>query len=65
VQTGARYYDDGLSITPAGLRAKVGATQLPLGLFLTTFLDAGFSLEHFEEPGDREYPYQLALRWRR
>jgi SAM-dependent methyltransferase len=58
-------YDDGPSITPDGLRAKVGATHLPLGLFLTAFIDTGFLLERFEEPSDREYPYQLALRWRR
>jgi SAM-dependent methyltransferase len=58
-------YDDGPSITPDGLRARVGATHLPLGLFLLAFLEAGLTLERFEEPGDREYPYQLALRWRR
>jgi SAM-dependent methyltransferase len=58
-------YDDGPSITPEGVRARVGATHLPLGLYLSTFLDVGLSLEHIEEPGEREYPYQLALRWRR
>jgi SAM-dependent methyltransferase len=58
-------YDDGPSITPDGLRARVGATHLPLGLFLSAFLEPGLTLERFEEPGDREYPYQLALRWRR
>ena len=39
--------------------------HLPLGLFLQTFVDAGFRLERIEEPGDRAYPYVLALRWRR
>jgi SAM-dependent methyltransferase len=58
-------YTDGPGVNPDGLRARVGATHLPLGAFLAAFLDAGFALEHVEEPGDREYPYQLALRWRR
>ena len=48
-----------------GLRAKVGATHLPLGLFVQTFLDAGFALERFEEPEGREYPHVVALRARR
>jgi ubiquinone/menaquinone biosynthesis C-methylase UbiE len=48
-----------------GLRAKVGATHLPLGLFLHTFLDAGFVLEQFEEPEGREYPHIVALRARK
>jgi SAM-dependent methyltransferase len=50
---------------PEGLRARVGATHLPLGLFLQSFLDAGFTIDQFEEPGDREYPYTVALRCRR
>jgi hypothetical protein len=61
-------YEDAAGISPKGLRAKVGATHLPLGLLLKAFLDAGFALEHLEEPGDREYPHLLALRlrnWRR
>jgi ubiquinone/menaquinone biosynthesis C-methylase UbiE len=48
-----------------GLRGKVGATHLPLGLFVQRFLDAGFVLEQFEEPEGREYPHILALRARR
>lgn len=58
-------YTDAPGISPAGLRAKVGATHLPLGLFLQTFLDVGFRLEWFEEPEVREYPYLVALRCRR
>lgn len=58
-------YTDAPGISPEGLRAKVGATHVPLGVFLQSFLDAGFALERFEEPGDREYPYSVALRWRR
>jgi hypothetical protein len=38
---------------------------LPLAEFLESFLDAGFQLEHIEEPGTRDYPTALALRWRR
>jgi ubiquinone/menaquinone biosynthesis C-methylase UbiE len=48
-----------------GIRAKVGAWHLPLGVFLHTFLDAGLTLEHFEEPEGRDYPYIVALRARR
>jgi SAM-dependent methyltransferase len=58
-------YSEAPGISPHGLRARVGATHTPLGIFVHTFLDAGLVLERFEEPGDREYPYALALRWRR
>jgi SAM-dependent methyltransferase len=57
-------YDDGPAINPAGLRARVGATHLPLGLFLQSFLDAGFDIHAFEELGQREYPYSVALQTR-
>jgi SAM-dependent methyltransferase len=49
----------------SGLRIKVGATHLPLGLFLQTFLDTGLRLERAEEPERQEYPFLIALRWRR
>jgi SAM-dependent methyltransferase len=49
----------------SGVRIRVGATHLPLGRFLQAFLDAGFPLEQIEEPEEREYPFSLALRWRR
>jgi SAM-dependent methyltransferase len=55
-------YDGGPAIGPDGLRAKVGATHLPLGLFVQAFLDADFQVEAFEELGEREYPYVVALR---
>lgn len=58
-------YDGGPAIGPDGLRARVGATHLPLGLFIQTFLDAGFEIEGFEELGAREYPYSVALGCRR
>ena len=49
----------------AGVRIRVGASHLPLGLFLQTFLDAGLRLELVEEPAEREYSFGLAFRWRR
>jgi SAM-dependent methyltransferase len=49
----------------SGVRIRVGATHLPLGLFLQTFVDAGLSLERIEEPEEREYPFGIGLRWRR
>jgi SAM-dependent methyltransferase len=58
-------YDGGPAIGPEGLRARVGAVHLPLGLFLQAFLQAGFSIEHFEELSNREYPYVVALGCRR
>jgi ubiquinone/menaquinone biosynthesis C-methylase UbiE len=45
-----------------GLRAKVGARHLPLGVFVQAFLDAGFVIERFEEPAGRDYPHIVALR---
>jgi len=58
-------YDEGPAISPQGLRAKVGATHLPLGDFVQSFLAAGFMLERFDELKTREYPYVIALRCRR
>jgi SAM-dependent methyltransferase len=49
----------------SGVRIRVGASHLPLGLFLQTFLDAGLRLERVEEPPEREYSFGLAFRWRR
>jgi ubiquinone/menaquinone biosynthesis C-methylase UbiE len=49
----------------SGVRMRVGATHLPLGLFLQTFLDAGLRLESIEEPEQREYPFILGMRWQR
>jgi SAM-dependent methyltransferase len=48
-----------------GLRAKVGAAHLPLGLFLRAVIEAPMVLERFEEPEGRDYPYVVALRARR
>jgi SAM-dependent methyltransferase len=58
-------YTDAPGISPHGLRAKVGAVHLPLGLFVQSFLDSGFAVERFEELRDeRPYPYTVALRCR-
>lgn len=56
-------YDDGPALGPDGLRARVGATHLPLDLFIHAFLEAGFRIERFEELGlpEQEYPFSLAL----
>jgi SAM-dependent methyltransferase len=58
-------YDRGPAVGPDGLRAKVGATHLPLGLFIHAFLDAGFQIERFEELGAFEYAHAVALGCRR
>jgi len=58
-------YSEAPGISPDGIRARMGATHLPLGPFLQAFLEAGFTLERLEEPGEREYPYILGLRCRR
>jgi SAM-dependent methyltransferase len=59
-------YDEAPGISrSSGLRIRVGASHLPLGLFLQTFLDAGLSLERVEEPLAREYSFALGFRWRR
>jgi SAM-dependent methyltransferase len=49
----------------SGVRIRVGASHLALGLFLQTFLDAGLRLEHVVEPAGREYSFALGFRWRR
>lgn len=62
------WYDDGPAIGPDGLRARVGATHLPLGHFLHAFLDAGLRLEALEELAlddpERLFPYRVGLRCR-
>jgi ubiquinone/menaquinone biosynthesis C-methylase UbiE len=59
------YRTEAPGIWGEGIRAKVGATHLPLGLFLHTFIDEGLAFEHFEEPEGRDYPYIVALRARK
>jgi len=59
-------YDEAPGIWRAsGVRVRVGASHLPLGLFLQTFLDTGLQLECVDEPDEREYSFGLAFRWRR
>jgi SAM-dependent methyltransferase len=57
-------YEVAPGISPTGLRARVGASHLPLAEFLQAFLDAGFALEQVEEPGSADYPIAIALRCR-
>jgi len=60
-------YSEAPGVSPTGLRARVGATHLPLGVFIQAFVDAGFTLERIAEPeaDERDFPYMLALRFRR
>ncbi len=60
-----RYGADAPGVGPDGLRAKVGGVHLPLGAFVQAFLDAGLTLERFEELEHRPYPFTIATRWRR
>jgi SAM-dependent methyltransferase len=57
-------YVAGPGVTADGLRAKVGATHLPLGLLMQRFCDADFHIEDFEESTEREYPYMIGMRCR-
>jgi ubiquinone/menaquinone biosynthesis C-methylase UbiE len=59
------YRTEAPGIWGEGLRAKVGATHLPLGLFIQAVLDAPLTLERLEEPIGRDYPHVVALRARR
>ena len=59
------YRTEAPGIWSEGIRAKVGAWHLPLGVFLHAFLDAGLVIERFEEPEGRDYPYIAVLRARR
>lgn len=52
-------------VNPDGVRARVGAVHLPLGVFVQAFAAAGLRIECFEELGERDYPYVIALRARR
>jgi ubiquinone/menaquinone biosynthesis C-methylase UbiE len=59
------YRTEAPGIWSDGLRAKVGAAHLPLGLFLQALIEAQLTLERFEEPEGRDYPHVVALRARR
>ena len=60
-------YTDAPGISPSGLRARVGATHLPLAPFLQAFADAGLRIDRCEEPetNSSDFPYMVALRARR
>ena len=60
-----RYGAEAPGVGPEGLRAKVGAVHLTLDTFLRSFIEAGLTLESFEEVENRPYPFAIALRWRR
>ncbi len=60
-----RYLDAPGVANPEGLRARVGAVHVPLGHFVDAFPAAGIEIERFEELGDQDYPYVVALRCRR
>ena len=61
----AERYTEAPGVSPAGLRAKVGARHLPLGVFMQSFLAAQLRMEQFEElPAESDYPYMVALRCR-
>jgi SAM-dependent methyltransferase len=60
-----RYGSDAPGVGPHGLRARVGGVHRTLGTFVRAFLDAGLTLEHFEELESGIYPFVVALRWRR
>jgi SAM-dependent methyltransferase len=48
-----------------GLRRLVGARHLPLAELLDHAVTAGLTLEHFEEPGETDYPRVFAFSARR
>jgi SAM-dependent methyltransferase len=50
---------------PEGLRARVDSRHLTLADFITAFASAGLRIDRFEELGDRDYPYLVAVRARR
>jgi SAM-dependent methyltransferase len=52
------------SWTDQGVRAKVGATHLPLSVLLNAFLEAGLALEQLTEDGG-PVPVVLAIRARK
>jgi ubiquinone/menaquinone biosynthesis C-methylase UbiE len=59
------YRTEAPGIWSEGLRARVGASHLPLDRFLNAFLGAGLAIEHVLEPDGRDYPHTIALRARR
>jgi len=59
-----RYVEAPGVANPDGLRARVGAVDLPLGQLLQTFPDAGLAIDGFEELGHADYPYVVAVRSR-
>lgn len=49
---------------PDGVRTRVGGVHLPLGAFLGALTAASFTIERFEELGERDYPHAIAVKAR-
>lgn len=63
--TTGRYGPDAPGVGPVGVRARTGATHLPLADFLHAFIDAGLALDRVEELARDRYPAAIAMRWRK
>jgi SAM-dependent methyltransferase len=50
---------------PEGVRVRVGGVHLTLQDLFGAFTKAGFTIERFEELGDRDYPHIIGLRAQR
>ena len=50
------------NFSETGIRSRVGINHLPLAAFLNVFLNSGFVIKEFEEPGDLDPPLFLAVR---
>ena len=58
----AGWQTESRNFSPTGIRSRVGINHLPLADFLNTLLDAGFTLDGFDEPGTLDPPLFLAVR---
>jgi ubiquinone/menaquinone biosynthesis C-methylase UbiE len=58
----AGWQTESRNFSETGIRSRVGINHLPLAAFLNAFLDSGFALKEFEEPGDLDPPLFLAVR---
>jgi SAM-dependent methyltransferase len=57
-------YSAAPGILPDGLWTRVSGVHLPLAKVVQPFLDAGLSIDRFEEHGEEDYPRWIALRAR-
>ena len=67
VQAARPLHGRGRALQPGGSARTGGRRPRAARRFLSAFVAAGLVLEHFEELalGENEYPYMVALRWRR